>query len=118
MANDNKKYIPALRFPEFQNDVEWITDTMENLFDIKNGYTPSKSNPSFWDNGTIPWFRMEDIRKNGHVPGKNYQKTLPNPLKYLKKYVIMLSVKRCDEVCDFKTRSPERTDSAAIGSFV
>lgn len=23
MANDNKKYIPALRFPEFQNDGEW-----------------------------------------------------------------------------------------------
>ncbi|MBR2369515.1 MAG: restriction endonuclease subunit S [Paludibacteraceae bacterium] len=23
MANDNKKYIPAIRFPEFQNDGEW-----------------------------------------------------------------------------------------------
>ena len=55
MANDNK-YIPALRFPEFQNDGEWKTDAMETIFDIKNGYTPSKSNPSFWDNGTIPWY--------------------------------------------------------------
>ena len=25
MANDNKKYIPELRFPEFQNDGEWKT---------------------------------------------------------------------------------------------
>ena len=31
MANDNKKYIPALRFPEFQNDGEW---KMYKLSDI------------------------------------------------------------------------------------
>ncbi|MFB9777527.1 restriction endonuclease subunit S, partial [Brevibacterium otitidis] len=37
------------------------------LFDLKNGYTPSKSNPSFWEEGTIPWIRMEDIRANGSV---------------------------------------------------
>ena len=81
MANDNKKYIPALRFPEFQNDGEWITDTMESIFDIKNGYTPSKSNPSFWDNGTIPWFRMEDIRKNGHILSDSIQHVTPAAVK-------------------------------------
>lgn len=37
------------------------------LFDLRNGYTPSKSNASFWSGGTIPWFRMEDIRANGRV---------------------------------------------------
>ena len=36
MATENKKYIPALRFPEFQNDGEWKTDTVETIFDIKN----------------------------------------------------------------------------------
>ena len=81
MANDNKKYIPALRFPEFQNDGEWSMDTMENIFDIKNGYTPSKSNPSFWDNGTIPWFRMEDIRKNGHILSDSIQHVTPAAVK-------------------------------------
>lgn len=81
MANDNKKYIPALRFPEFQNDGEWSMDTMENIFDIKNGYTPSKSNPSFWDNGTIPWFRMEDIRKNGHILSDSIQHVSPAAVK-------------------------------------
>ena len=59
MATEYKKYIPTLRFPEFQNDGEWEADTMETIFDIKNGYTPSKSNPSFWDNGTIPWFYVK-----------------------------------------------------------
>lgn len=80
MANDNK-YIPALRFPEFQNDGEWEIDTMENIFDIKNGYTPSKSNPAFWDNGTIPWFRMEDIRKNGHILSDSIQHITPIAVK-------------------------------------
>lgn len=41
--------------------------TIEEIFEIKNGYTPSKSNKSFWENGELPWFRMEDIRENGRV---------------------------------------------------
>ncbi|ORF56983.1 type I restriction endonuclease subunit S, partial [Gilliamella apicola] len=46
-------------------DVEWkkITD----IFNIKNGYTPSKTNTEFWTDGDIPWFRMEDIRENGRI---------------------------------------------------
>ncbi|WP_233397755.1 restriction endonuclease subunit S, partial [Helicobacter pylori] len=31
--------------------------TLEEVFEIKNGYTPSKNNPEFWEKGTIPWFR-------------------------------------------------------------
>lgn len=41
--------------------------SIPELFDTKNGYTPSKSNNEFWENGTIPWFRMEDIREHGHI---------------------------------------------------
>lgn len=37
------------------------------LFITRNGYTPSKANNEFWENGTIPWFRMEDIRENGRI---------------------------------------------------
>ena len=35
---------------------------IQELFYLKNGYTPPKSNPSNYEYGTIPWFRMEDIR--------------------------------------------------------
>lgn len=45
----------------------WRKVKLGDLFDIRNGYTPSKSNDAFWTNGDIPWFRMEDIRLNGHV---------------------------------------------------
>ncbi len=38
------------------------------MFNTRNGYTPSKSNPEFWNGETtVPWFRMEDIRANGRV---------------------------------------------------
>lgn len=42
-------------------------ETLDTIFDIKNGYTPSKAKNEYWDNGTIPWFRMEDIRENGRI---------------------------------------------------
>lgn len=74
-----KCLVPALRFPEFKE--EWKTDLMQSIFDIKNGYTPSKSNPSYWDNGTIPWFRMEDIRKNGHILSDSIQHVTPQAIK-------------------------------------
>lgn len=47
------------------NGVEY--KTIGELFDVKNGYTPSKNNKYFWENGNIPWFRMDDIRTNGNI---------------------------------------------------
>ncbi len=41
--------------------------TLSELFHTRNGYTPSKANREFWENGTVPWFRMEDIRENGRI---------------------------------------------------
>ena len=46
---------------------------LREIFDLKNGYTPSKSNPSFWKKGTVPWFRMEDIRENGRILSDSLQ---------------------------------------------
>ena len=41
--------------------------TLGEIFDTRNGYTPSTSNSAFWDGGVIPWFKMEDIRDNGRI---------------------------------------------------
>ena len=75
------KYLPKLRFPEFKDKGEWETYTLEELFEIRNGYTPSKSNPIFWEGGTIPWFRMEDIRQNGHILSDSIQHITPEAVK-------------------------------------
>ncbi|MBM6622126.1 restriction endonuclease subunit S [Micrococcaceae bacterium RIT802] len=40
---------------------------LQELFETRNGYTPAKSNASLWTDGTVPWFRMEDLRENGGV---------------------------------------------------
>ncbi|WP_050888810.1 restriction endonuclease subunit S [Neisseria meningitidis] len=59
-------------------DVVW--KTLGEVFDLKNGYTPSKSNKEYWENGSIPWFRMEDIRENGRI--------LDNSLKHISKSAV------------------------------
>ena len=48
-----------------QDGVEY--KTLDDLFVLKNGYTLSKKNDEYWHNGTVPWFRLEDIRTNGRV---------------------------------------------------
>ena len=75
----NNNCVPQLRFPGFVG--EWEMFTMEDLFDIRNGYTPSKYNPEFWEGGTIPWFRMEDIRQNGHILSDSIQHVTPAAVK-------------------------------------
>lgn len=52
-----------LLFDEQEADFVKIKD----LFDTKNGYTPSTKNPDFWTDKGIPWVKMEDIRENGTV---------------------------------------------------
>ena len=47
------------------NGVEY--KSLTEIFNTRNGYTPSKNNKNFWENGIIPWFRMEDIRVNGRI---------------------------------------------------
>ena len=64
---------------EGRTNVEWIS--IDQLFLRRNGYTPSKSNVEFWTNGTIPWFRMEDIRENGRILTNSIQKIHPSAVK-------------------------------------
>ena len=75
----SKGNVPALRFPEFTE--EWTAETIDELFELRNGYTPSKNNLDFWNNGTIPWFRMEDIRLNGGVLKDAIQHITPEAVK-------------------------------------
>ncbi len=54
---------------------------MSDVFEFRNGYTPSKNNSAFWEGGTIPWFRMEDIRTNGRVLSDAIQHITPAAIK-------------------------------------
>ena len=63
-----------------QIPAHWETIPVRHVFEFRNGYTPSKINPSFWSNGTIPWFRMEDIRKSGRKLERAIQYITPAAL--------------------------------------
>lgn len=59
--------------------IEW--KKMGDVFEMRNGYTPSKNNPKFWVGGTIPWFRMDDIRENGRILSDSIQHITPSAIK-------------------------------------
>ena len=52
-------------------EVEW--KKIKKVFELRNGYTPSKRNKEFWENGTIPWFRMDDLRERGKIVSDSKQ---------------------------------------------
>ena len=68
-----------LRNWEENSMVEW--KKLGDICDIKNGYTPSTKNPEFWDNGEIPWFTLEDIRKNGRILNDAIKHITPKGIK-------------------------------------
>ena len=59
--------------------VKWLT--LEDVFEFRNGYTPSKANKQFWTNGTISWYRMEDIRQNGRILKDSIQHVTTEAIK-------------------------------------
>lgn len=71
--------VPRVRFKGFQG--EWNLPSIEDVFEIRNGYTPSKSVESYWIGGTIPWFRMEDIRASGGFLEDSIQHITPQAVK-------------------------------------
>ena len=55
--------------------------TLGEVFDTRNGYTPSTKNEQFWEGGTIPWFKMEDIRDKGNILSDSYLHITPQAVK-------------------------------------
>lgn len=45
---------PRLRFPEFEDAGEWVSDSLGNIFETTSGGTPSRTEKAYW-NGDIPW---------------------------------------------------------------
>ena len=75
----SKTLKPQIRFKGY--DGEWQQAKVREVFILGNGYTPSKAVAAYWTNGTIPWFRMEDIRENGRVLADAIQHVTPSAVK-------------------------------------
>ena len=62
-----EKPLPEITEDEIPFDIpeSWKWYRIGELFNIVNGFTPLKSNPEFWTDGDIPWFTIEDVRRQG-----------------------------------------------------
>ncbi|WP_081038425.1 restriction endonuclease subunit S [Fusobacterium hwasookii] len=54
---------------------------LAEVFELKNGYTPSKSISEYWKNGDINWFKIEDINTNGRVLNNSIEKVNKKGIK-------------------------------------
>ena len=46
--------VPKYRFPEFENDEEWVEKKLAEVGKVTSGGTPNRSTSEYW-NGDIPW---------------------------------------------------------------
>lgn len=61
----------------------WEWKKLGDVCEIKCGATPLKSNGSFWDNGNVPWFTVDDIRNQGRIITETQKKVTEKALKKL-----------------------------------
>ena len=45
----------------------WQEKNLDAVCNIINGSTPKRSVSEYWENGTIPWFTVDDIRRDGRI---------------------------------------------------
>lgn len=79
MSQEQQQIFPYLQRLLNGAPVEW--KPLDQVFEIRNGYTPSKKETTYWEGGTIPWYRMEDIRANGRVLSDSIQHITPAGVK-------------------------------------
>ena len=51
---------------EYEIIEHWIYVKLSSITNIKNGFTPKRSVPEYWDSKDIPWFTVDDIHSQGH----------------------------------------------------
>ncbi len=71
----------------------WEIKKLGEVCDILGGSTPKRTESLYWDNGTYPWFTIEDIREQGHIIFDTKQKVTKiawDKLRIFPKDTIML----------------------------
>jgi type I restriction enzyme M protein len=52
----------------------WPMVKLGDVCDIYNGSTPKRNEPTYWENGSIPWFTIDDVRNQGRIIKDTIQK--------------------------------------------
>ena len=66
---------------ELKKQQKWDMVELGEVCEIYNGSTPLRSDESYWENGEVPWFTIDDIRKQGRIIRKTSQKITQKALK-------------------------------------
>ena len=68
----------GLSFSRYQNNHQNLSEfelkKIDELCLVLNGSTPNRKERTYWDNGTIPWFTIDDLREQGYVIKDTKQK--------------------------------------------
>ena len=67
--------------PHIPIDPAWPMVELGDVCNVFNGSTPSRKEAGYWENGTVPWFTVDDIRKNGRIVRETIQYTTNRALK-------------------------------------
>ena len=52
----------------------WMTQTIGDVCFVQGGSTPRRTEKAFWENGTYPWFTIDDVREQGRIISDTKQK--------------------------------------------
>ena len=73
----------------------WGFALLSEVAEIRNGFTPNRNNSEFWNSNDIPWFTIEDIRKQGRIIEKTSQHISEKALSGKKRIVPKNSILLC-----------------------
>ena len=73
LLNERKELLIENEVTKGIKNGTWKTRRLRHVCKFRNGYTPSKNVTAYWENGTIPWFRMEDIHLYGRKLSQSEQ---------------------------------------------
>lgn len=62
----------------------WELKKLGEVCDIINGSTPLRTNKTYWENGSFPWFTIDDIREQGREINYTKQKVTEAALSKLR----------------------------------
>ena len=62
IPNDLNSRIPSDFNPPFGIPNSWAWVKLGDICEISSGGTPSRNEAEFWENGTIPWLKIADIK--------------------------------------------------------
>ena len=62
IPNDLNSRIPSDFNPPFKIPNSWAWVKLGDICEISSGGTPSRNEAQFWENGTIPWLKIADIK--------------------------------------------------------